>query len=173
MMYDAYHTFIAVATETSCSETVSSPIAHPYASRQQQIFSSECFGSMNFGYLSSGRSTHIPRKYKWNGELCINTEKGQKERVCNVSLSDSSEGSTDRLRFAICFNSSVSSLLLEKLFSLAELQCLRPALTHVAEVAKLGPESEADTQPLNALFIHMSSRKLARTYSFCINKQMN
>ena len=76
----------------------------------------------------------------------------------------------DRLRFSICFNSSVSSLLLEKLFSLSELQCLRPALMHVAEVAKLGPEGEADAQPLNALFIHMSSRKLARTYYFWINK---
>ncbi|KAH9043764.1 hypothetical protein EDB85DRAFT_2080724 [Lactarius pseudohatsudake] len=106
------------------------------------------------------KNTHIPRKYKWNGELCINTEKGHKERVCNVSLSDPSEGSMERLRFSICFNSSVSSLLLEKLFSLAELQCLRPALTPVAEVAKLGPEGEADTQPLNTLFIHMSSRKL-------------
>ncbi|KAH9075786.1 hypothetical protein EDB83DRAFT_2352309 [Lactarius deliciosus] len=106
------------------------------------------------------KNTHIPRKYKWNGELCINTEKGHKERVCNVSLSDPSEGSMERLRFSICFNSSVSFLLLEKLFSLAELQCLRPALMPVAEVAKLGPEGEADTQPLNTLFIHMSSRKL-------------
>ncbi|KAI9445468.1 hypothetical protein H4582DRAFT_1915640 [Lactarius indigo] len=79
-------------------------------------------------------------------ELCINTEKGHKERVCN--------GSMERLRFSICFNSS------EKLFSLAELQCLRPALTPVAEIVKLGPEGEADTQPLNTLFIHMSSRKL-------------
>lgn len=115
------------------------------------------------------KSTHIPRKYKWNGELCINTEKGQKERVCNVSLSDSSEGSPDRLRFSICFNSSVSSLLLEKLFSLAELQCLRPALTPVAEVAKLGPENEADTQPLNTLFIHMSSRKLVSCSTVCLD----
>lgn len=76
----------------------------------------------------------------------------------------------DRLRFSICFNSSVNFLLLEKLFPLAELQCLRPALTSVAEVAKLGPEGEADTQPLNTLFIHMSSRKLACPHPSSMNE---
>lgn len=115
------------------------------------------------------KNTHIPRKYKWNGELCINTEKGHKERVCNISLSEASEGSRDHLHFSICFNSSVNVLLLEKLFSLAELQCLRPALKPVAEVAKLGPEGEADTQPLGSLFLHMSSRKLVSCSTVCLD----
>ncbi len=76
----------------------------------------------------------------------------------------------DRLRFAICFNSSVDFLLLEKQFSLAELQCLRPALTPVAEIAKLGPEGDADVQPLNTLFIYMSSRKLACSHFSSMNE---
>jgi hypothetical protein len=102
----------------------------------------------------------IPRKFKWTGELRINTSKDLKERVCNVMLSEASEGSPERLRFSICFNSSISFLLLEKLFSLEDLQCLQPALAPVAETAKLGPENEADAQALNTLFLYMSSRKL-------------
>jgi hypothetical protein len=107
------------------------------------------------------RKTTIPRKFKWSGELRINTEKDHKERLCNVTLSDVTDGSAARLRFSICFTPSVSFLLLEKLFSLGELQCLRPALTPVAEIAKLGPDSPADEKLLSPLFLHMSSRKLA------------
>ncbi|KAI0307557.1 hypothetical protein B0F90DRAFT_1674737 [Multifurca ochricompacta] len=106
------------------------------------------------------KNTSIPRKFKWSGELRINTEKDHKERVCNVAFSEPSEGSLDRLRFSICFNPSVSFLLLEKLLSLGELQSLRPALTPVSETARLGPENEVDVQPLNTLFFYMSSRKL-------------
>jgi hypothetical protein len=102
----------------------------------------------------------IPRKFKWTGELRINTGKDHKERVCNVTLSDASEGSPERLRLAICFNSSISFLLLEKLLPLEDLQCLQPALTPVPETAKIGPENEADAQALNTLFLYMSSRKL-------------
>jgi len=107
------------------------------------------------------RKTTIPRKFKWSGELRINTEKDRKERLCNVTLSDVTDGSAARLRFSICFTASVSFLLLEKLFTLGELQCLRPALTPVAEIAKVGPDTPADEKLLSPLFLHMSSRKLA------------
>jgi hypothetical protein len=106
------------------------------------------------------RNTSIPRKFKWTGELRINTETDHKERVCNVTLSETSEGSLERLRFSICFNASISFLLLEKLFTLEDLQCLQPALTPVAETARLGPEKESDAQALSTLFYYMSSRKL-------------
>ena len=171
MMYDAYQTFVAAVSLRHHPQRwrrgQSPSRTQVVDSRYPQVSASILWISW---CLKSGRNTHFSRKYKWNGELCINTEKGHKERVCNVSLSESSDGSPDRLRFSICFNSSVSSLLLEKLFSLAELQCLRPALTPVAEVAKLGPESEADMQPLNTLFIHMSSRKLACPYPSSMNE---
>lgn len=91
----------------------------------------------------------------------MNTEKDHKERLCNVTLSDVTDGSAARLRFSICFTHSVSFLLLEKLFSLGELQCLRPALTPVAEIAKLRPDTPADEKLLSPLFLHLSSRKLA------------
>lgn len=107
------------------------------------------------------RSISIPRKLKWSGELRISNDKDHKELVCNVMLSEASEGLTNRLRFSICFGASVSFLLLEKLLSLGELQSLRPALTPVAEVAKLGPDSAADEKALSRLFLYMSSRKLA------------
>lgn len=106
------------------------------------------------------KKTSIPRKFKWSGELRINTEKDHKERLCNVTLSDVTDGSAARLRFSICFTPSVSFLLLEKLFSLGELQWLQPALTPVAEIAKLGPDTPADEKLLSPLFLHMSSRKL-------------
>ena len=107
------------------------------------------------------RNTPIPRKFKWSGELRMNVGKDHKERLCNVTLSDTSDGSIARLRFSICFGPTVSFLLLEKLFSLGELQCLRPALTPVAEIARLGPDSQADEKSLTTLFYYMSSRKLA------------
>lgn len=107
------------------------------------------------------RKTSIPRKFKWSGELRINTEKGYKERLCNVTLSEATEGSAARLRFSICFGPSVSLLLLEKLFSLGELQSLRPALAPVAEIAKLGADTPADEKLLTPLFVYMSTLKLA------------
>ena len=112
------------------------------------------------------RNLSIPRKFKWSGELRIKTEKDHKERLCNVTLSETSEGSATRLRFSICFGSSVSFLLLEKLLSLGELQSLRPALTPVAEIAKLGPDTQADEKQLTSLFMHMSSRMLACLSTF-------
>lgn len=112
------------------------------------------------------RKTTIPRKFKWSGELRINTEKDHKERLCNVTLSDITDGSFARLRFSICFTPTVSFLLLEKLFSLGELQYLRPALTPVAEIAKLGPDTPSDEKLLGPLFHHMSSRKLVCLLAF-------
>ena len=132
------------------------------ASRRIQTFSSDWVSSITSKRLIIVcRKTSIPRKFKWSGELRINTEKGQKERLCNVILSDVTDGSTARLRFTICFGPSVSLLLLEKLFSLGELQSLRPALAPVTEVAKLGPDTPADEKLLTPLFLYMTSRKLA------------
>jgi len=91
----------------------------------------------------------------------MNIEKNRKERLCNVILSDASTGSSSRLRFSICFGPSVSFLLLEKLLSVAELQSLRPALTPVAEVARIGPDTQADETQLTTLFRYMISRNLA------------
>jgi len=91
----------------------------------------------------------------------MNIEKNRKERLCNVVLSDASTGSSSRLRFSICFGPSVSFLLLEKLLSVAELQSLRPALTPVAEVARIGPDTQADETQLTTLFRYMISRNLA------------
>jgi hypothetical protein len=91
----------------------------------------------------------------------MNTGKDHKEQLCNVTLSDTSDGSAARLRFSFCFGPSVSFLVLEKLFELGELQCLRPALTPVTEIGKLGPETQADEKPISSLFYYMSSRKLA------------
>ena len=135
----------------------------PFASRRFKTFSGDYVSSITSKRLIIFyRKTSIPRKFKWSGELRINTEKGQKERLCNVTLSDVTDGSTARLRFTICFGPSVSLLLLEKLFSLAELQGLRPALTPVTETARLGPDTPADEKLLTPLFLYMSSRKLAR-----------
>ncbi|KAI0271558.1 hypothetical protein BC834DRAFT_860173 [Gloeopeniophorella convolvens] len=106
------------------------------------------------------RNTTIPKKFKWSGELYINTTKGQGERICNVLLSDSTDGPPERLRFSICYNASVSLLRLEKLFTLVELDSLRPALLSPSEIAKLGPESDTDAQPLATLYSYMTSRKL-------------
>lgn len=78
-----------------------------------------------------------------------------------MTLLDPSDGSTARLRFSFCFGPSVSFLLLEKLFSLGDLLCLRPALTPVAEICRLGPETQADEKPISTLFYYMSSQKLA------------
>ena len=134
----------------------------PFASRRFKTSSGDYVSSITSkGLIILCRKTSIPRKFKWSGELRINTEKGQKERLCNVTLSDVTDGSTARLRFTICFGPSVSLLLLEKLFSLAELQSLRPALTPVTETARLGPDTPADEKLLTPLFLYMSSRKLA------------
>ena len=111
--------------------------------------------------MSFSRNTTIPKKFKWSGELRTNIEGDHKERLCNATLSDASDGSPTRLRFSICFNASVSFLLLEKLFCMAELQSLRPALLPVAEIAKIGPETQADEKPFSKLFFYMSSLKLA------------
>ncbi len=133
-----------------------------FASRRFQTFSSDWVSPLTSKKLIIlCRKTPIPRKFKWSGELRINTEKDHKERLCNVTLSDVTDGSAARLRFSICFNSSVSFMLLEKLFSLGELQYLRPALTPVTEIAKLGPDTPADEKLLSPLFMYTSSRKLA------------
>lgn len=138
-----------------------------FASSRFQTFSSNLVRSITSRRLIIFcRKTSIPRKFKWSGELRISTEKGQKERLCNVTLTDVVDGSAARLRFSICFGPSVSLLLLEKLFSPGELQSLRPALTPVTEVARLGPETTADEKLLTPLFLYMSTRKLACPSAF-------
>ena len=142
------------------------------ASSLLRTFPSELVSSVTSKRLMS--VSRIPRKFKWSGELRMNIKKDHKERLCNATLSDASDGHPTRLRFSICFEPSVSFLLLEKLFCMAELQSLRPALKPVAEVAKLGPETQADEKPFSTLFIYMSSLKLAcPSYPSSTNEPIN
>ncbi|THH16827.1 hypothetical protein EW146_g3874 [Bondarzewia mesenterica] len=111
----------------------------------------------------------IPRKFKWIGEIFMNTKKDHAERICNAMLSDLTPGIPNGSRFNYVFNEEhpVDSVRLKGLLHMTDLALIRPACSAVAQMAKLGPEDKKDTdasEALRTLSRYMAPRQLV-TYT--------
>ncbi|KZT21687.1 hypothetical protein NEOLEDRAFT_1181525 [Neolentinus lepideus HHB14362 ss-1] len=100
----------------------------------------------------------IPKKWKWTGDLFLQSDVDKAERFCQVALTDTTDHLQDGLRFSICF-ASVDSLRLKKLLDVADLDTLLSSCTRPQQMAKLAPQGQADTKPLETLTNFMLKRK--------------
>lgn len=100
----------------------------------------------------------IPKKWKWSGELLVEKELDKAERFCEVALTDATDHLPDGLRLSICF-SSVESLRLRRLLDVADIDGLLSACARPQQMAKLGPQSEADTPPFQTLVRYMRKKR--------------
>lgn len=115
----------------------------------------------------------IPRKFKWVGEIFINTERDRAERLCNAMLSNLTEGIPNGSRFSYHFDDErpVDSMRLAKLLHISDFSLLQSACMPIAQMAKFGPVDDKDVEASEAfqtLNKYMSPRRLVCTRDiFC------
>ncbi|KAI0322269.1 hypothetical protein OF83DRAFT_854405 [Amylostereum chailletii] len=102
------------------------------------------------------------KKFKWSGELMMNTAKDRTDRVCDISLTEPAEPRPGAARFSVFFSTEEPprNLTIAKLLPQSTLNLLRPACLPPAQVAKLGYQDEKDAGALSALAKYMASRRL-------------
>lgn len=109
-------------------------------------------------------SRRIPKKWKWAGELFINTTPGSGQKLCNVVLSDTTEPPQNGLRLSfLC--ASMDSIRFKKLLATSELDAVLPACNRLQQLAKLGPESGGDETAFNTLLAFMDRQRKVENIS--------
>jgi hypothetical protein len=101
----------------------------------------------------------IPKKWKWSGELFVDVARNSAERLCYVTLTDSSDHLAEGLRFSVLF-SSMDSLRLKKMHGLVDVEWLLQACSPIQQFAKMIPQDEKDTSSFTSLVKHMAKKQM-------------
>jgi hypothetical protein len=102
--------------------------------------------------------TRIPKKWKWVGDLFLDTAPDLVEKLCTVVLSDPTDAPQNGLRFSIMF-ASVDSLRIKRRLCVAELDTMLSACGPVQQLAKLGAESISHEHTLNHVVTFMDRQR--------------
>jgi len=108
-----------------------------------------------------GRKTRIPKKWKWVGDLFIDTALDHAEILCTVTLSDSTDPPQNGLRFSIML-SSMDSIRIQSRLNVGELDMMLSACGPVQQLAKLSAESTSYEQRLNHVVTYMDLHQQVR-----------
>lgn len=108
----------------------------------------------------------IPKKWKWSGELFLDVTRDSAERLCNVTLTDSTDHLAEGLRFSVLF-SSMDSVRLKRMHGIVDVEWLLQACTTVQQLAKMIPQNEKDTDSLAVLAKHMAKKQTVRIKHMC------
>lgn len=98
------------------------------------------------------------KKWSWSGDLFIDTAEAA-EKLCEITISDSSETSNIGFRLGLILDSK-DSIRFSKTYKRFELNNIFHALKRVDQIAKITPREERDSIPLNILMKYLSQRKL-------------
>jgi hypothetical protein len=101
------------------------------------------------------RKSRIPKKWKWVGDLFVDTAPNHAEKLCAVTLSDSTDPLQNGLRFSIMLP-SVDSLRIKKRLHVCELDAVLYACGPVQQLAKVSAEDASCADRLNHLMIYMN-----------------
>jgi hypothetical protein len=107
------------------------------------------------------KKSRIPKKWKWVGDLFVDTAPDHAEKLCTVTLSDSTDPLQNGLRFSIML-SSVDSVRIKKRLNVCELDAVLYACGPVQQLAKVGAEDASDADRLNHLMIYMNLQQQVR-----------
>ncbi|KAH9890944.1 hypothetical protein C8Q73DRAFT_702301 [Cubamyces lactineus] len=100
----------------------------------------------------------IGKKWKWTGQMFMDTSEERAERVCSIILHDPSEPLPNGLRFSICLRDD--TVRFSAFHDLAFLPLLLDACTRVQQFARVGPAADDDAEALKQLGIYMLKRSL-------------
>jgi len=109
----------------------------------------------------SCRKSRIPKKWKWVGDLFVDTAPEYAEKLCTVTLSDSTDPLQNGLRFSIML-SLVDSVRITKRLNVGELDAVLYACGPVQQLAKLSAEDTSCADKLNHLMIYMNLQQQVR-----------
>jgi hypothetical protein len=98
--------------------------------------------------------TRIPKKWKWVGDLFLDTSPDHTEKICSVVLSDPTDAPHNSLRFSIVL-ASVDSLRIKKRLHIGDLCAMLSACGPVQQLVKLGAESTSHEHTLNHMVAFM------------------
>ena len=98
----------------------------------------------------------IPKKWKWVGDLFIDTAPDRAEKICTVALSDATDVPQNGLRFSIIFT-SVESIRIKKRLNIEELDTMLSACGPVLQLAKLRADNVHYEHTLNTVETFMDT----------------
>jgi hypothetical protein len=104
--------------------------------------------------------------WTWAGELFLDIDQDKADRLCEVTLTDTTDFLPEGLRLHILF-SSLDSIRFQKLYNFADLDQILPAFKPSEQVARLGPQNENDIAPLTSLKRHMELKQRVCSYFTC------
>lgn len=102
--------------------------------------------------------SRIPKKWKWSGDLFMNTTPDNAEKLCTVVLSDATDSPLDNLRFSVLF-SSMDSIRFTRLLNVGDLAAIQPSCKPVQQLAKLVAENSSDEHVVGSLATFMDKNR--------------
>ena len=100
----------------------------------------------------------IPKKWKWVGDLFMDTAPDYAEMLCTVALTDPTDAPQNGLRLSIAL-SSVDSIRMKKCLHVGELDALLSACGPIQQLAKLGAENISCEHRLKSVVTFMDSHR--------------
>ena len=110
--------------------------------------------------------TRIPKKWKWVGDLFLDTAPDHAEKLCSVTLSDPTDAPQNGFRLSIMF-SSMDSLQIKRRICIGELDAMLSACGPVQQLAKLGPENISHEHTLNHVATYMDRQQQVSQHFVC------
>ncbi|KAH8100518.1 hypothetical protein BXZ70DRAFT_937606 [Cristinia sonorae] len=101
----------------------------------------------------------IQRKWKWEGELHVQSDKDQSRMLCKVALNEASDPRKCGLPFKLCIGEQ-KSILLRKMHDISDLMLVLPACAAFTQACKVGPQEAADSDVLKTLEKFMRKKRM-------------
>ncbi|KAK7694392.1 hypothetical protein QCA50_001578 [Cerrena zonata] len=104
-------------------------------------------------------ASRIPKKWKWSGELYMDTNEDSATKLCNISLTEPTEPRPGGLRINLCLTST-DSLRFKKLHNVWDLSTMLQASEAVQQFCRVIPKESDDADPLKTLHTYMIKNEL-------------
>lgn len=101
----------------------------------------------------------MAKKWKWTGELYVETGPEKTERFCNVCLSEPTDPRPLGLRFSLCLSTENTALRLKKFHDLSDIYLILRSCAPVQQCCKFSRQDEADAATVATLGAWMSRKR--------------
>ncbi|KAF8167891.1 hypothetical protein B0H34DRAFT_683559 [Crassisporium funariophilum] len=135
--------------ELFLEQVMPSSLAGPLVPTEDVIMGQPLVKPVQHRPLLPGR---IPKKWKWEGPLTLNTTGNI---LCNVKLHHLTESKPFGMCFSVAFE-NIPNLNVANLYNVAELQTILSAFRYSPQLALLGPMDDKDIEPFQVFHAYLT-----------------
>ncbi|CAL1696456.1 unnamed protein product [Somion occarium] len=132
--------------EPTGQEELTSPVAGPSGFTASRIVQQQSM-------------SRIPKKWKWTGELYMDTGHDMATKLCSITLSDPTEPKPQGLRLNICL-STADSIRFKKLHDAPDLPTMLQASEPVQQFCRVTHKEAEDLNALKTLQTYMTKKRM-------------